>query len=138
MPALPPTTPPNAAIRILLWFVALFLGALVFSAWLGHGLPNLSIVRITLVFALPAWLFYLPLVVACPGTTRRQLGILVIAGFLIGPATIAVWSAILPSHGRTDPEALGLRGMMISAAIVGVATTVIYLVGLRLLQKKSA
>ena len=86
-----PARPLNAITRIALWFVALLLAALFFSAYFSRGWPALFLVRITLMFAMPAWLLYLPLVVAYPRPARRQLAILMVLGFLIGPASMAAW-----------------------------------------------
>jgi hypothetical protein len=138
MPAVLHAKPPNTITRIVLWFAALLLAALLFSAWLSRGLPNLDIVRFTLIFALPAWLLYLPLVFAYSRAAGDALRVLLVVGFLIGPASIAVWSVILPSHGRTDPEVGGLGEMIVSGAIVGSLTTIFYVSALRLLQMRAA
>lgn len=139
-----PAKPLNAITRIALWFAALLLSAFLFSAWIGRGAPNLFVVRITLLFALPAWLLYLPLIVAYPKPARRQLATLLVAGVLIGPVSIAAWGLVLLSRGQTahaiwagDPEAGGLAAMMFYAAIVGSLTTIFYVFALRLLGNKS-
>jgi hypothetical protein len=140
-----PAKPLNAITRIALWFAALLFAAFLFSAWIGRGWPDLFIVRITLMFALPAWLLYLPLLIAYPRPSRRQWAILIVTGFLIGPLSMATWSLVLLSRGETahsvwagDPEAGGLAAMMIYAAIVGSLTTIFYLSALRLLENRSA
>jgi hypothetical protein len=140
-----PAKPLNAITRIALLFAALLLATLLFSAYFSRGWPALFLVRITLLFALPAWLLYLPLVVAHPQPAPRQLAILIVAGFLIGPASMAAWGLVLLSRGETahaiwagDPEAGGLAATMIYAAIVGSLTTIFYVSALRLLKRKSS
>jgi hypothetical protein len=131
-----------AIARIALWFGALLLSALLFSAVVGRGAPNLFVTRITLLFALPAWLLYLPFVVAYTRATHRQLWILLGAGILIGPASLAAWGALLllrgesgPAIWRGDPLLGGMGGMMLCAILVGSLTTIVYVCALRLVQK---
>jgi hypothetical protein len=137
-----PNRPVNAITRVVLWFAALLLSALLFSALPGRGLPNLFIMRITLIFALPAWLLYLPLVVAYSNATGRELRNLLIVGFLIGPASLAALAAINLLRGMSfqsvwngDPLTGGMAGMMSCAVIVGSLTTIFYVIALRFLQR---
>jgi hypothetical protein len=99
-----PARPLNATTRIALWFAALLLAALVFSACIGiyRGGPLAIriVLQFTLFFAMPAWLLYLPLIVEFPGVTRGQLMILATVGILIGPASLIAWNLILPRTAR--------------------------------------
>jgi hypothetical protein len=128
--------------RLGIWAGCLVLAAALFSAALGvlTAIGSIWIVfRVTLTMALPVWCLYLPFVVFLKDAEGPHLGILLAAGFLIGPAAVLGLSVFQIAHGA-DPGTVwhgdplvGVGGAAgsIFAAIVGGITSALYVFALR-------
>ena len=146
----------NVLRRIGLWFISLLLAVVLFSLsfsfffgtpssfsfWSG---PILPVIRVTMMFALPVWCLYLPVIVAVKNAEQRRIWTLLWSGSLIGPVSLALWCLILLLRGD-DPHTiwygdplLGIGGILsiVFAFIVGFLTTSFYVLALKLLHRGS-
>jgi hypothetical protein len=133
--------------RVFLWLGSLFLAVCLFSLLLSQGASVEAVVFIfkyTMIYALPVWFLYLPLVVLLKDADERRGWILLATGFLIGPACMALLGLILQVRGENahivwqgDGEAPGAVGCMISASIVGFVTTGLYVTSMKLLSRRA-
>lgn len=128
----------------LLLSVALFsLSLSLFPCWRG-GAP--LIFYVTLIFALPVWCLYLPIVVALKNAEDWRMWIILVSGILIGPASVAVRGLMLLQWGgdpqeiwHGDPLLGGAGGVgvgMISALIVGFLAASSYGIALKVLHHR--
>jgi hypothetical protein len=142
--------------RIGLWFLCLLVAVALFSAVLSLGLTIagsarvglvVSIFRITMMCALPVWCFCLPFVIAVKNAEGSRIWIVPLSGSLLGPLLVGLWFLILQMGGTNeklmwqgDPligwVGSGLAGM-IFAFIVGLLTSSIYVVSLKVLHRRS-
>jgi hypothetical protein len=137
---------PYTLVRILLWLGSLVIAVCLFSLLLSRGESDGSVVfmfRVTMIFALPVWLLYLPLVVLLKDAEGRRWWVLLVSGAFIGPLCLFLWGLILQLRGENahvvwqgDGEAPGIAGLMVFASIVGFLTTGLYAVGLKLFSRK--
>ena len=105
------------------------------------------IIRVTVIFALPVWCLYLPVVIAVKDAEGQRIWAILFSGTLIGPLAMFLWSLILLLRGfnqkavwLSDPLLGSLGGgiaSMIFALIVGFLTTSFYVVGLKILYRRS-
>jgi hypothetical protein len=94
--------------------------------------------RVTILLALPVWCLYLPFVILIKDAEQWRSWILLISGVLIGPAAIASVALVSQLRGgnvdaiwKGDPlTGLGAGSGMILASVVGLITTVIYVIAL--------
>jgi hypothetical protein len=127
--------------RVGLSFVCLLLAdalfSLILALWLtmaGSARISLAIpvFRVAMIFALPVWCVWLPIVIATKDAEGRKIWTILLSGILVGPASIALWSLILLLRGANqqmvwhgDPLLGDLGGgiaCMIFALIVGLFT----------------
>lgn len=146
----------SVLIRIGLWLACLLLSVPLFSISLALFLASTGsaamsvifpITRVTMIFALPVWCLYLPIVIAFKDAERRRIWTILLTGTLIGPVSLALWCFILQLRG-VDPNLiwhgdplLGWLGggiaTMIFALIVGFLTTSFYVIALKIVQRRS-
>jgi hypothetical protein len=142
--------------RMGLSLVCLLLGdalfSLLFALWgtiAGSASVSLAlpVFRVSLHFALPVWCVWLPVVIATKDAEGRKIWTILLSGILVGPASLAVWALILLLRGADqqtvwygDPL-LGVLGggiaLMIFASIVGLLTSSLYAMALKILQRRS-
>jgi hypothetical protein len=136
----------NTLGRIGVWFASLFLSVAVFCLLfpIGSLASFFFLFRITLTFALPVSLLYLPVVAALKDAQRWRLCVLLVSGILIGPACLGIWGLILQLRGtavssvwRGDGMATGLLNCMVFALIVGSLTTTLYETALEHISRRS-
>jgi hypothetical protein len=133
----------NTRVRLGLWFGCLALAVAAFSLFLGVPLGMDVILRITLVFLLPAWLLCIPMIVGFKDAEKARIWIIILSGAVTGPLVLmarclqlrggdayAIW------HG--DPVAPGTSVFMAFAAIVGLVLTAIYGISLKILHRRFA
>lgn len=137
--------------RIGLWFISLFLAVALFSMLFsllsgGFHLDALVLIfRITMLFALPVWCLFLPVVIAVKDAEGRRFIVILLSGSLIGPVAVLLSCFIQQQRGGNqqliwygDPLA-GLGGIsgMVYALIVGFLTTSFYVIALKVLHRRS-
>jgi hypothetical protein len=134
--------------RVCFWFVSLLLAVLAFSLFAGRAEEpsvSISIFRDTMIFAFPVWCLYLPLIFFLRNADWRQTAILLLTGILIGPAALFIWCLIQLPMGQNlfqrfwngDSEAgMGAGIAMIFATIVGLLTSVIYVLFLKFVRPR--
>jgi hypothetical protein len=142
--------------RVGLSFVCLLLAAALFSLllalWLtmggsAHISLAVPVFRFAMIFALPAWCVWLPIVITTKDTDGRKIWTILWSGILVGPASIALWSLILLLRGANrqmvwhgDPllgELGGGIADMIFALIVGLFTSVFYVAASKALRRRT-
>ncbi len=135
----------NTRGRLGLWFGCLVLAIAAFSIFLGVPVGMDVILRITLVFLLPAWLLCIPLIVAFKDAENARIWIILLSGAVIGPLVLVIWCIILQLRGgdaytiwHGDPVAPGTSVFMAFAAIVGFVLTAIYGISLKILHRRFA
>ncbi len=98
---------------------------------------SIGTMPITLLFALPAWLLSLPLVITFKDAEGRRGWIILITGVALGPAFLLLWGLVFPfgGIGRIGPHADGFFWM--SALIVSLLTTIFYVLALKTIQYRS-
>lgn len=128
--------------RISAWFLSLLVAVCLFCfLWpLGSISSFFFLFRITMIFAFPVSLLYLPAVIFIRDTKKERFWQLLVSGILIGPISMALWGIILTLRGA-DPHTLwqgdlgpGLGAGLLFALIIGSLTITFYLVALRLLS----
>jgi AbrB family looped-hinge helix DNA binding protein len=126
--------------RIGLWFVCLLLAVTIFSVFFGSGF--LVVFQVTMMFALPVAVFYLPVVVTLKDAER--VWTILISGLMIGPLVSVLWGIILQLRGGNphmvwigDGIDWGVVPCMAPAAAVGVVTTALYIAGLKSISHNS-
>jgi hypothetical protein len=142
--------------RIGIWFVCLLLAAALFSLVLSlfvnsAGLDKLWLIlpifRVTMMCALPIWCLCLPLVIAVRDADGWKIWTILLSGSLIGPLLVGLWFLLL-QMGGANPQMLwqgtpltGWAGSSIAgmffAFIVGLLTSSLYLVALKVLHRRS-
>lgn len=139
----------NTLKRTCLWIGSLFLSVTFFSLLFGLLQSNLStapvIFRVTMLLALPVWCLYLPFVILIKDAEQQRSWVLLVSGILIGPATIACVALVSQLRGsdvdtiwKGDPlTGLGAGSGMIFASVVGLITTVIYVIALKTFARRS-
>ena len=148
-------TSTNTLRRIGLWLGSLLVSASLFSLFLSLLFSRagsfrvemlLIVFRVTMMFALPVWFLYLPVVIALKDAAGRRLWAILASGILVGPVSLGLWGLILLLRGG-DPRkiwngdpliGLGIRAGMVFALIVGFLTTSFYVSALRVLNHRSA
>jgi hypothetical protein len=140
-------TPPSMLERVFIWLGSLFLAVCLFSLLLSRGASVDAVVfifKVTIIFALPAWFLYLPLVFLLKDADERRAWVLLATGILIGPASMALWGLIFHLRGENahmvwqgDAEAPGLVADMICASIVGCLTTALYVTSVKLIGRRT-
>lgn len=139
----------NIPTRIGLWFGCLLVAVGLFSRLFGRffnpGGDVMFIFRITMMFALPVWFLYLPLVVKFRDAEGNRIWIILVSGILIGPLALTIWGLILQLSGgdalaiwRGDDLAPSIGACMIFALVVGFLTTSLYGIALKVLHRQSA
>lgn len=134
----------SSLLRIALWFGSLLIAIVCFTLYLDpHGL-NPFIFRITAMFALPAAVLFLPLVIALRDAEHSRIWILLVSGIVIGPSSLLVWFLIVlftttkpQPFWQGDPEGLSTFSALIFALIVGTLTTALYVLALKLLHRSA-
>jgi heme/copper-type cytochrome/quinol oxidase subunit 4 len=133
--------------RIGFWFISFLLVVLPFSLLVGKAMGSVALVlRITLLAAFPVWCLYLPFIFRLNDANGRRSAILILGGALIGPATILVLWLLKGNpedliHGFWDgPSDVGMGSGfgMILASIVGLFTSVIYVLFLKFVPSRRA
>jgi hypothetical protein len=142
-----PKAAPSTLGRISLWLGSLLLVVCLFSLFISRGASVESVVfifKVTMIFALPAWFLYLPLVVLLKDAEEQRGWVLLATGILIGPASMALWGLIFQLRGEDahlvwqgDGEAPGIVANMICASIVGFLTSGLYVASLKLIGRRT-
>ncbi len=142
--------------RIAVWFVCLLVAVALFSLVLSFfmnsvGLDKLWLVvpifRVTMMCALPIWCLCLPVVIALKDAEGSKMWTILLSGSLIGPLSVGLWFLLL-QLGDANPQVLsqggrltgwagsGMAGMFF-AFVVGLLTSSLYLVALRILHRRA-
>jgi hypothetical protein len=131
--------------RICLWFISFLLVVLPFSLLVGKAIGAIGLVlRITLIAAFPVWCLYLPFIFRINDANGRRSAILLLGGFLIGPATLFVLWLLVGNpedlfrgfwNGPSD-VGMGAGFGMILASIVGFLTSAIYVLFLKFVPSR--
>jgi len=131
--------------RIGIWACSLCISALIFSLAFSGLVNGTAAVNpfflVTVKLALPAWCVYLPLVVLLKNGEEWRKPLLLLAGAVIGPATVLFMALVALARGmdarsvwQGDPlDGIGAAAGAVFAAIVGVLTAGLYLIGLKVL-----
>ena len=139
-------TSPSTLVRVFIWLGSLLLAVCLFSLLICHGASLEAVVvvfKITMIYALPAWSFYLPLVFRLKDANECRGWILLATGFLIGPASMALWGLTLQLRGEDahvvwqgggDPTSF--IGFTVYAAFVGFLTTGLYVTSVKFLSRR--
>jgi hypothetical protein len=138
----------NIPTRIGLWFGCLLVAVGLFSGLFGRffnsGGEVMFIFRITMIFALPVWFLYLPLVVKLRDAEHNRIWIILVSGILIGPLALTIWGLILQLSGGGAFDIWGGDDLgpsngacMICASVVGFLTTLLYGIALKVLHRQS-
>lgn len=107
------------------------------SAPHGHALRSImDVFPVTLIFALPAWIFSLPLVAAFKDAEGWRSWAILAIGTAFGPSFLLIWD-LLAQHGRAHINWNGDGSFLISALIVGFMTSLIYVFALRTIDRRS-
>jgi hypothetical protein len=137
---------PSTLVRVLLWLGSLLLAVFLFSLLISRGASLEAVViafKITMMCALPAWFLYLPLVFLLEDANERRGWVLLVTGFVIGPASMALSGLILQLRGEDarlvwlcggDPTSF--IGNMVYAAFVGSLTTGLYVTSVKFLSRR--
>lgn len=96
-----------------------------------------DLMPITLLFALPAWLLSLPLVITFKDAEGRRGWIILITGVALGPAFLLLWGLVAPSGGIGHMSSQADGFFWISALIVSLLTTISYVLALKIIQYRS-
>jgi hypothetical protein len=135
--------------RIGLWIASVVSSVTISSLLIGLLQGNIStvpiILKVIMLFALPVSCLYLPLVILLKDAGQRRTWMLLMAGAVIGPLTIAGGALISQLRGGNvsaiwngDPlTGVGAGAGMIFASIEGVLTTVIYVIALKSATRRS-
>lgn len=128
--------------NIVLWFSSLVLAVSLFSLMFGSS-DFFFVFRITMIFALPVGLLYVPFVITLPDAEEGRIWTILTSGILIGPGCLAGLGLVLdlcgsPSHWEGDGMAPGLAMCVIFALIVGCFTTTFYVIALKLVHYQFA
>ena len=144
----------NASRRIGLWLGSLLLAVTLFSLLFNlvfnraafNWLDSVFVIfNVTMTFALPVWLLYLPFVIALKNAEDRGIWTILFSGISIGPVSLALWCFTLQLSGD-DPHRIwqgdpliGMGGIaaMLFALIVGFLTTSFYVIALKVLHRRS-
>jgi hypothetical protein len=130
--------------RVAIWACSLCLSAvafsLAFSVLVNGNVAVNPFFLVTVKLAFSAWCLYLPLAVLVKNGKGRQKLILLLAGAVVGPATVFAMAIVALARGvgtrsvwQGDPLiGIGAGVGIILAAIVGVVTVAFYLTGLKL------
>lgn len=132
----------NILMRIGLWVGCLLLAVGLFSVLFirvfSPGGEVMLIFRITMMFALPVWFLYLPLIIGLRDAEDSRIWTILISGTLIGPLAITAWCLIRQLAGgntrdiwQGDPLAPSTAACMIFASVVGFLATAIYGISLK-------
>ncbi|MEO6816608.1 MAG: hypothetical protein ABI177_07885 [Edaphobacter sp.] len=135
--------------RIGLWFGCLLLAVGLFSVlfirFYGASGEVMFIVRVTMMFALPVWLLYLPIIFKLRDAEDNRIWIILGSGILIGPLALTIWCLILQLFGgdahaiwRGDDLAPSTVACMIFASVVGFMATLPYGIVLKIFHHQSA
>jgi hypothetical protein len=139
----------NILTRIGLWIGCLLLAVGLFSVLFirlfSPGGEVMLIFRITMMFALPVWFLYLPLIVSLRNAEDNRIWTILISGTLIGPLALTVCCLILQLLGgntrdiwQGDPLAPSTAACMIFASVVGFLATSIYGISLKVIYRLCA
>lgn len=142
--------------RIGLWLVSLLIAVAFFSVFLslcltvagsnGFGLV-LPVFRMTMMCALPIWCLCIPLVIAMKNAEGWRGWTVLLVGSFIGPLLVGLWFLLLELGGANQQPITwqgesfsgrtgsSLAGMLF-ALIVGLLTTSLYLLSIRLLHRR--
>ncbi len=130
--------------RVGAWFTSLLLSVTIFCL-LWPIASFLFVFRITMTFAFPVSLLYLPAVIGIKNAREGRLRTLLVSGILIGPVSLCAWGLILQLRGAAahsvwwgDGLAPGLAGGLVFALIVGSLTTTFYVATLRFIPRRNA
>lgn len=101
----------------------------------------LWVLFMTLVFGLPVWCVYLPVIVAIRHATARNFWFIFVSGILIGPASLSLWLQYINRNNRNwkglweaDPVAgwwASAGFFLVCSAIVGFLSAIFYVFSLR-------
>jgi hypothetical protein len=138
----------NLLTRIGLWFGCLLLAVGLFSVlfirFFSPGGEVMFIFRITMMFAFPVWLLYLPITIKLRDVEDNRIWIILASGILIGPLALTIWCLILQLFGggahaiwHGDDLAPSTVACMIFASVVGFLTTLLYGIALKILHRQS-
>ncbi len=131
--------------RAALWFTCCLLLAAGFCFLLGKAGSLDVALRIVLLFVLPMWLLYLPVILKLKDAENHRLWIILASGALLGPAVLALWFGISIAQGESpravwqgDPLAPGTPILLLGSAILTSATVAFYGASLKLLRLRAA
>ena len=137
----------NGLGRAGLWFASLLLAVAIFSVAFSlrvGGSDEFSFVfRITMIFALPVGVLYLPFAISSQAIKGSRFWVILAGGSLIGPLAIFAWCLVLQLGGGNahqiwygDPL-IGVSAFteMAFALMIGFTTTFVYLSALRLFRR---
>ncbi len=138
------SSPPNFFVRLGLWFVCcLALAAPICFAFSKGGSLDAGL-RFALLFALPAWLLYIPLILALKDAKSHRIWIILGCGLLLGPIMVAVSCGIAIAQGERpgtawegDPLGPSTVTLMVLSAFVTLALAGIYGACLKVLGHRS-
>lgn len=132
--------------RTCFWFISFVLVVIPFGLLVGeiYG-AVLLVLRVTLMAAFPVWCLYLPFIFRLKDANGRRSAILLLGGFLIGPATILVLGLLMKNTENFfwgfwsgNPEGMGEGYTMVLASVVGFLTSAIYVLFLKFVLSRHA
>lgn len=129
--------------RAALWSACCLLLAAISCLLFGKA-GSLDVgLRFTLVFVLPAWLLYLPVILKLKDAGNHRLWIILGSGPLLGPAVLALWFGVSITRGESpsalwqgDPLGPGTPILIFGSAIFTFVIAAIYGASLRLLHAR--
>lgn len=140
------TTDMSTSRRIGLWFVCVLVAATLFGLFITgfvHVEAAFMVLRVTLLFASPVALLYLPLVVWLRDAEQRRIWTIVASGVVIGPLTMLLLGLVSQLFSAVGSHQLwygdgidfGVLQSMIFALIVGFLTTAMYAAALKIFAR---
>jgi hypothetical protein len=133
----------NALIRVGFWLGSLLVSVLVFTLFFGAGRAVIFIYRTTMILAFPVWCLCLPLIVKLRDTEGTRIWIILGVGAVVGPFALALWCLVLQLRGgdaytiwHGDPLAPSTAMFMLFASFVGLLTSSMYAITLKLIYRQ--
>jgi hypothetical protein len=133
----------NTFMRVGLWIGSVLFSVTLFSLLLSLTGSFFIIFQVAITFALPVGLLYLPIVALLKTAQGWRMWVTLVTGTLVGPASLALWGVILQLRGgnahtiwQGDGIGLGVAPAIILASLVGLLTTAIYVIVLKVLHRR--
>lgn len=130
----------KTSLRIGIWLGCFLLTVTAFSLFFGAAF---FVFRITVEFAFPVWVLYLPIVVLLKDAEKPRSWIILGSGLFIGPASLGLWGLILQLRGgdshtiwQGDGIGLGVFQGMFYAAILGGLMAAGYVAVLKAIHRR--